>query len=418
MATCGPSTMPRTVQCLRTGIGYDAPLQLDATGMLARGVGAIAGRAEGKVAIAGDEVCLEGASAQDAASAEARPAETGECFSTAQCEYDWKLSAWSDCAPACGASSQKRSVACRGRNGGEAPSESMCTLGKHGGKRPVATRACANYDTCSYAWHVGNDVPTCSDGEQNAGEDGVDCGGPCPACAVDGGWSDYDEWSECSQKCGPGFMTAARTCTNPAPSAGGKSCEGAAEQKQPCVGNPECRLDFGADCDYVSLSTPSSFTLKLEPGQTSEIVQLEPGKSHVFVRVSSLSGIDVDIGLEDDSSPPKAMISYAGPLHWGDSQFTEGGMNIKGCTDDCDDDLVVKYLGDGQEHTLQASKSANSEYIYIDKVLATMHITAQAYSAGTVQVEYSFDCSEECAANAGCSRKVPESGASALVIEP
>ena len=38
--------------------------------------------------------------------------------------------------------------------------------------------------------------------------------------AVDGGWSD----GACSKTCGDGFQT--RTCTNPAPSNGGKDCVG------------------------------------------------------------------------------------------------------------------------------------------------------------------------------------------------
>ena len=45
---------------------------------------------------------------------------------------------------------------------------------------------------------------------------------------VDGGWSD---WSECTKSCGwDGMMK--RTCTEPAPSGGGKPCEGSSSK--PC----------------------------------------------------------------------------------------------------------------------------------------------------------------------------------------
>ncbi|XP_044166634.1 SCO-spondin-like [Acropora millepora] len=40
---------------------------------------------------------------------------------------------------------------------------------------------------------------------------------------VDGGWSDFGEWSECSGSCG--IMTRRKTCTNPPPSSGGACCD-------------------------------------------------------------------------------------------------------------------------------------------------------------------------------------------------
>lgn len=40
---------------------------------------------------------------------------------------------------------------------------------------------------------------------------------------VDGGWSDFGDWSECSGSCG--IMTRRRTCTNPPPSNGGACCD-------------------------------------------------------------------------------------------------------------------------------------------------------------------------------------------------
>ena len=52
--------------------------------------------------------------------------------------------------------------------------------------------------------------------------------------AVDGGWSSY---SACSKTCGGGTQT--RSCTNPAPTNGGKACEGLSTQAcnaQACPG--------------------------------------------------------------------------------------------------------------------------------------------------------------------------------------
>ena len=56
---------------------------------------------------------------------------------------------------------------------------------------------------------------------------------------VDGGWSDYGDWSECSKSCGGGERTRSRTCTNPSPADGGAECTGESEEKEAC-GNDPC----------------------------------------------------------------------------------------------------------------------------------------------------------------------------------
>ena len=69
----------------------------------------------------------------------------------------------------------------------------------------------------------------------------------CPAFTpiVDGGWSD---WGSCSESCGGG--TQIRTCTNPAPSGGGRICSGSSSQScntQACVtGNPRNQGPVGS----------------------------------------------------------------------------------------------------------------------------------------------------------------------------
>ncbi|XP_020629634.1 SCO-spondin-like [Orbicella faveolata] len=51
----------------------------------------------------------------------------------------------------------------------------------------------------------------------------------------DGGWSSWSRWGQCSSSCGTGLQTRKRSCTNPPPSYGGKTCVGPAEQHKNCL---------------------------------------------------------------------------------------------------------------------------------------------------------------------------------------
>ena len=51
---------------------------------------------------------------------------------------------------------------------------------------------------------------------------------------VDGGYTDFGDWSECSAECDGGTQTRTRTCTNPAPANGGLDCKGDASETREC----------------------------------------------------------------------------------------------------------------------------------------------------------------------------------------
>ncbi|XP_071956327.1 A disintegrin and metalloproteinase with thrombospondin motifs 16-like isoform X2 [Antedon mediterranea] len=61
----------------------------------------------------------------------------------------------------------------------------------------------------------------------------VDVGSEGPA-PVDGGWSDYDEWTKCSRSCGGGVRSRRRRCDNPPPAYNGRICEGDAVMLDIC----------------------------------------------------------------------------------------------------------------------------------------------------------------------------------------
>ena len=63
--------------------------------------------------------------------------------------------------------------------------------------------------------------------------------------SVFGGWSEFEEWSECSTTCGGGTQTRTRSCTNPAPAYDGLDCQGESSETQDC-NNQNCpgKIDF------------------------------------------------------------------------------------------------------------------------------------------------------------------------------
>ena len=61
---------------------------------------------------------------------------------------------------------------------------------------------------------------------------------------VDGGWSDYGDWSACSKECGGGEQTRERECNNPAPEFGGADCQGNSSESQACNEQPCPGLNF------------------------------------------------------------------------------------------------------------------------------------------------------------------------------
>lgn len=72
---------------------------------------------------------------------------------------------------------------------------------------------------------------------------------------VNGGWSSWNHWSECSVRCAKGLQRRNRLCNNPSPLNGGAPCLGEAVQRILC--NTICQID-GFWSTWSSWSTCSS----------------------------------------------------------------------------------------------------------------------------------------------------------------
>ncbi|XP_056407686.1 SCO-spondin-like [Hyla sarda] len=79
---------------------------------------------------------------------------------------------------------------------------------------------------------------------------------PCPET---GNWSLWSSWTDCTKTCGEGVRLRSRTCTNPSPSGGEDYCEGLSTEMEPCqlVPCPE-PLSPPSNCSAIAGSVYSS----------------------------------------------------------------------------------------------------------------------------------------------------------------
>ncbi|XP_071164895.1 thrombospondin-2-like [Mytilus edulis] len=54
------------------------------------------------------------------------------------------------------------------------------------------------------------------------------------ACPIDGGWTMWTAWSDCTRMCGGGTSTRTRLCLAPEPSPNGRKCDGYPREEQHC----------------------------------------------------------------------------------------------------------------------------------------------------------------------------------------
>ena len=69
---------------------------------------------------------------------------------------------------------------------------------------------------------------------------------------INGGYTHWSEWSECSASCGDGTRMRFRNCTNPKPMRGGSNCDDIGPAKE----FEACDLPTCVDCKYLSTCHP------------------------------------------------------------------------------------------------------------------------------------------------------------------
>ncbi|XP_047376655.1 hemicentin-1 isoform X2 [Sciurus carolinensis] len=165
-------------------------------------------------------------------------------------------SAWRSCSVTCGKGIQKRSRLCNNpvpANGGKS------CQGSDSEMRNCQNRPCpvdghwsewSLWEECTKNCGRGNRTRTRTCNNPSAQHGGRPCEGnsmetimcnikPCP---VHGAWSAWQPWGACSESCGKGTQMRMRLCNDPPPSFGGSYCSGAETQIQVC-NERHCPID-------------------------------------------------------------------------------------------------------------------------------------------------------------------------------
>uniref|UniRef100_A0A7M5UUX8 Hemicentin-1 n=1 Tax=Clytia hemisphaerica TaxID=252671 RepID=A0A7M5UUX8_9CNID len=190
----------------------------------------------------------------------------GEAKETRKCEdmpcpVDGGYSSWSsysECSEACGDGLMTRKRTCT--NPSPAHGGKQCQ-GASTEEKQCKVKECpvdggfsswSSYSKCSEPCGEGEKTRSRTCTNPSPAHGGKDCSGskvqvsPCKVkeCPVDGGYSSWSSYSECSKACGDGLMTRKRTCTKPSPAHGGKQCQGASIEEERCKVK-ECPVDGG-----------------------------------------------------------------------------------------------------------------------------------------------------------------------------
>ncbi|KAL9955598.1 hypothetical protein ACROYT_G036941 [Oculina patagonica] len=196
--------------------------------------------------------------------------ELGESSSSRECNTqecpvdggygDW--TSWSECSVSCGGGQKARRRPCNNpspQHGGKDCSE----LGPPQQNLECNTNSCpvdggysawGEYGKCSKSCGGGKQwrQRTCTNPPPGAGGEDCDRLGPSSSsrecnnkdCPIDGGYTEWEEWTECSLTCGGGRRRRYRQCTNPVPQYGGEDCSGPAEDIEDC-NTDGCPVDGG-----------------------------------------------------------------------------------------------------------------------------------------------------------------------------
>ena len=134
-------------------------------------------------------------------------------------------SEWGDCSVTCGVGSRERKRRCIDATSGDTISDKYCKE-LFGGSSSAIGKCVDKNENCpsktEFLYYDPNEILL-------------------KLFVVDGEWTKWTEWSNCSIFCGKGGKRYRRRyCSNPLPQFGGKKCKGKNEEVDGCDGEHPC----------------------------------------------------------------------------------------------------------------------------------------------------------------------------------
>ncbi|XP_020601762.1 uncharacterized protein LOC110040832 [Orbicella faveolata] len=143
------------------------------------------------------------------------------------------------------------------------------------------------------------------------------CFTPCP---VDGGFGLWSEWTTCSQTCGTGTQSRSRTCTNPVPANQGQNCSGEYDQAKSCKLTSCPGAVDGVFTTWTAWTTCSEPTFCLQGFKTRTRTCTNPAPANGGDDCVGLSQENKDCPTEADGcsvfQPSKPDKTSADPTSW------------------------------------------------------------------------------------------------------
>ncbi|XP_075041291.1 hemicentin-2 [Mixophyes fleayi] len=137
---------------------------------------------------------------------------------------------------------------------------------------------------------------------------------PCP---VDGGWTGWSSWSQCSVSCSEGIRQRSRSCFSPPPQNGGKTCVGKDIEIEACL-LPQCRaVASRVRASLIGIINDQDFGVSsLSANMT------ENSHSGTTTISSSIENIPPSVG-----PLMKVLVSMIAPLYWSGAFPHDGTVN-------------------------------------------------------------------------------------------